>query len=89
MRTRSRPGRPRRAFLRLSGQDPSFEPFQCSYHTRSALLHVNCFYDGNCEPEQEMADLIRATITYIQTADTYIQTADTYIQTAENLSTEG
>ena len=33
-------------------------------------LHINCFYDGNCEPEQEMADLIiRATILYIALAE--------------------
>ena len=43
--------------------------FQGQYNTRSALLHVNCFYDGNCEPEREMAGLIRATSSYIQTAE--------------------
>ena len=58
-----------RALLRLSGQDPAFGAFQGQYNTRSALLHVNCFYNGNCEPEREMADLIRATITYIQIAE--------------------
>ena len=62
-------GQARRALLRLSGQDPAFDAFQGQYNTRSALLHGNCFYDGNCEPEREMADLIRATTTYIQTAE--------------------
>ena len=33
------------------------------------VLHINCFYHGNCEPEQEMADLIRATILYIDLAE--------------------
>ena len=33
------------------------------------MLHVNCFHDGNCEPEQEIAGLIWATISYIQTAE--------------------
>ena len=33
------------------------------------VLHINCFYDGNCEPEQEMAGLIRATILYIDLAE--------------------
>ena len=56
-------GQARRALLRLSGQDPGFEPLQGSYHTRSELLHVNC------EPEREMMALIRATITYIQIAE--------------------
>ena len=41
---------------------------QGQYHTRTGLLHVNCFYDGNCEPEQEMAALIRATTLYIDLA---------------------
>ena len=31
-------------------------------NTRAVLLRVNCFYDGNCEPEEEMADLIRSSI---------------------------
>ena len=38
-------------------------------HIRAGLLHINCFYDGNCEPEHEMADLIRATILYIDLAE--------------------
>ena len=62
-------GQARRALLRLSAQDPAFDAFQGQYNTRSALLHVNCFYDGNCEPVEEMASLIRATISYIQTAE--------------------
>ena len=32
-------------------------------------MHVNCFYDGNCELEQEMAGLIRATTQYIDLAE--------------------
>ena len=32
------------------------------------LLHINCFYDGNCEPEPEMTALILATESYIQDA---------------------
>jgi hypothetical protein len=33
------------------------------------MLHIDCFYEGNCEPEQEMVDLVRATISYIQDAE--------------------
>ena len=62
-------GQARRALLRLSGQDPALYTLQGQYHTRAGLPHINCFYDGNCEPEQEMTDLIRATISYIQTAE--------------------
>ena len=59
----------RRALLRLSALDPAYDVFQGQYNTRSALLHVNCFYDGNCEPEREMASLIRATALYIDLAE--------------------
>ena len=61
-------GQARRALLRLSETGPAFDAFQGRYNTRSALLHVNCFYDGNCEPEEEMSALIRATDSYIQEA---------------------
>ena len=61
-------GQARRALLRLSDERPAFEAFQGRYNTRAALLHVNCFYDGNCEPEPEMTTLIRATDSYIQDA---------------------
>ena len=61
-------GQARRALLRLSSNGPAFEYFQGQYSTRSLLLHINCFYDGNCEPEAEMTALIRATDSYIQDA---------------------
>ena len=70
-RTGSEPqsaGQARRALLRMSNDGPAFDAFQGRYNTRSALLHVNCFYDGNCEPEAEMAALIRATDSYIEEA---------------------
>ena len=62
-------GQARRALLRLSNTSPAFDVFQGRYNTRSALLHVNCFYDGNREPEQEMIALIAATSTYIRDAE--------------------
>ena len=43
---------------------------QGEYHFRARMLHIDCFYEGNCEPEQEMTDLIQATSSYIQTAET-------------------
>ena len=61
-------GQARRALLRLSNDGPAFGAFQGEYNTRAALLHVNCFYDGNCEPEEEMSALIRATDAYIDEA---------------------
>ena len=61
-------GAARRALFRMSNNGPAFEAFQGQYHTRAALLHINCFYDGNCEPEEEMTALIRDTDSYIQEA---------------------
>lgn len=61
-------GQARRALLGLSSIGPTFVTFQGQYSTRSLLLHINCFYDGNCEPELEMAALIRATDSYVQDA---------------------
>jgi len=54
--------------LRLSNTDPVFKTLHGKYSTRSELLHANCFYDGNCEPETEMTALIRATDAYIRDA---------------------
>ena len=62
-------GGARRALLRLSNAGEGFDLFQGQYNIRSALLHVNCFYDGNCEPEVEMTALIVATSAYIQDAE--------------------
>ena len=65
-------GQARRALLRLSSNDQAIDRFQGQYNTRSALLHVNCFYDGNCEPAEEMTALIRATDSYIQDAENLV-----------------
>ena len=62
-------GQARRALLGLSSIGPAFVTFQGQYSTRSLLLHINCFYDGNCEPEQQMSALIRATDSYILNAE--------------------
>ena len=61
-------GQARRALLRMSSESPAFVDFQGRYSTRSLLLHINCFYDGNCDPEVEMTALIRATDAYIEEA---------------------
>ena len=61
-------GQARRALLQLSSTGSAFETFQGQYSTRVLLLHINCFYDGNCEPEPEMTALVLATDSYIQDA---------------------
>ena len=61
-------GQARRALLRISAGNQTVWTLQGEYHLRARMLHIDCFYEGNCEPEQEMTDLIRSTISYIQTA---------------------
>ena len=61
-------GQARRALLRMRNDGQDFLAFHGEYSIRSELLHVNCFYDGNCEPEAEMTALIRATDSYIAEA---------------------
>ena len=61
-------GQARRALLGMRNDGPEFVTFHGEYSIRSDLLHVNCFYDGNCEPEAEMTALILATDSYIQEA---------------------
>lgn len=61
-------GGARRAMIRMSRNDSAVERFQGHYYTRSVLLHVNCFYDGNCEPEEDITALIRESDSYIQEA---------------------
>ena len=70
-RTGSEPqsaGDARRAMLRLSGSSPAINIFQGKYHIRSAWLYLDCYYDGNCEPREDMVALIRATDAYIRDA---------------------
>lgn len=61
-------GSARRALLQLRNVGPIFKTFHEEYSIRAELLYANCFYDGNCEPEEEMTALIRATDAYIRNA---------------------
>ena len=61
-------GRARRALLQMRNDGQEFMAFHGEYSIRSELLHVNCFYDGNCEPEAEMTALILATGAFIEEA---------------------
>ena len=58
MTNRSPQAQARRALLRLRSNGPAFVTFHGEYSIQVAeLLHINCFYDGNCEPEAEMTEL--------------------------------
>ena len=59
-----------RELLRGRNSEPNLVAFHGQYSARSGLLKINCFYDGNCEPEAEMTALIRDTESYINEAIT-------------------
>ena len=63
-------GQARRALLglRFESDDP-FSALLDRYSARSAVLHVDCFYDGICEPVEPIARMIRETINYIDNAE--------------------
>ncbi len=49
--------------------DPALETLRLRYSTRQYLLHGHCFYDGICEPEDDLVADIRETIDYIRDAE--------------------
>ena len=61
-------GQARRALLGMRNDGEDLVAFHGEYSIRSELLQVNCFYDGNCEPEDEMTALVRSTDSYIEDA---------------------
>lgn len=48
--------------------DARVESLVGRYHTRANFLHGQCFYDGMCEPEEEVKRRIRETDAYISDA---------------------
>jgi hypothetical protein len=52
----------------LISQDRQVGVLEGSYHTRADYLHGQCFYDGICEPPEEVGRLIRETDSYIRDA---------------------
>ena len=67
-------GQTARGLRALQGVDPeAFGPIRARYAIVQAELHGNCFYDGNCEPEEVIAEDIRATIDYINDAEALAQ----------------
>ena len=61
-RNPSRAGRPGARAFEAERPGPRLRRVPGPVNTRAVLLHVNCFYDGNCEPEEEMAGLMRSSI---------------------------
>ena len=59
---------------RLSREGEAFRLLRTRYSERISELHGDCFYDGNCEPEDEMALLVRETADYIRDAEALAST---------------
>ena len=57
-----------RALHVLVIQDQRVESLIGRYHTRADYLHGQCFYDGMCEPAEEVDRRIRETADYIRDA---------------------
>ncbi len=53
----------------LRNTDPSLETLRLLYTSRQSLLHGRCFYDGRCDPVEDVIRDIRQTLDYIQDAE--------------------
>ena len=62
-------GQTTRGIRLLRREDQIFRPIEARYNTRAHILHGECFYDGNCEPEDILAQDIRETVQYINDAE--------------------
>ena len=62
-------GRTNRRLFELARRDQAIKGLQLQYDHRQRQLHGRCCYNGDCEPTEGMADLIRETSTYIQDAE--------------------
>ena len=54
---------------RLSQVDPALAPLWQTYKDRQKFLHGQCFYRGECAPEDKVLYHIQATRDYIQDAE--------------------
>ena len=55
----------------LRRADPTLEPLRASYAIRQSFLRGACFYDGICEPEEDLIADIRETSDYIRSAEEF------------------
>ena len=53
----------------LAFQDARFQRLRSFYNTCVKELHSDCFYDGHCEPAEQLAETIRETGQYIGDAE--------------------
>ena len=52
----------------LAFKDPGFQPLRAHYSISVKDLHSDCFYDGHCEPAEELAVIIKEGEKYIADA---------------------
>ena len=62
-------GQTRRGVRALGRNDDEIRGLAVRYGNRESVLHGSCFYDGDCEPEDELARDIRETADYILDAE--------------------
>ena len=58
-----------RGIQRLANQSADLKSLGDRYFMNMGYLHGNCFYDGNCEPEELIEQRIRETADYIRDAE--------------------
>jgi hypothetical protein len=61
-------GQTTRGIRQLARNDPSVSPIAIGFANRAWVLHGSCFYDGQCEPQESIADDVRATADFIREA---------------------
>ena len=54
---------------RLAHEDERFQSLRNHFNACVKELHVDCFYDGHCEPEEDVATTIRNTGQFIDQAE--------------------
>ena len=62
-------GRTSRRILEMGRNDPGVKALVLQYDHRQRQLHGRCFYNGNCEPEDVLSELVRDTRDYIREAE--------------------
>ena len=63
-------GKTMEGIRRLRSKDPSIEPLRLQYGAKQTFLHGACFYDGICEPIDDITEEIHQTAVYIENAET-------------------
>lgn len=53
----------------LAQSDSRLQSLRTRYNTCIKELHDDCFYDGHCEPEELVVELVHSTSNYIQDAE--------------------